>query len=539
MADAVLIRGATIHDGTGAEPVRGDVAIIGSTIHAVGPRLERPSGARIVDADGLIAAPGFIDLHSHADFTLPAYADAINSISQGVTSEVVGNCGYSPAPLGVDETYAREWPEVTKGIGPNLDWGWRTFAEYLAALDRAKPAVNCLPLVGFSALRVAAMGMSDRAASEAEIAAMRASLAEALSAGAWGMSTGLVYPPGAYAQTDEIIAVARGLSETGALYASHIRNEADDLLAAVDEALEIGRAAGVPVEISHLKAAGVRNHGKVASATARIADERGRGRTVHCDVYPYDAGSTFLSQVLPPWLHEGGVDALLDRLRSSDVRERIRRELETGLPGWPNLLEAAGGWHRILIASVARQDLAAAEGRTVAELAKAAGEDPLTWTLDFLIADRAAPVMIITMMDSADVDTGLTFEAAGIGSDQLGVTSAGARVHPRCYGTFARILGRYVRERGLLTTEQAIHKMTGLAADAVGVTDRGRLAPGLAADVVLYDPTSILDEATYEDPTRRARGIEYVFLGGRAALDRADIVDANLGRVARRATAAA
>jgi N-acyl-D-amino-acid deacylase len=538
MGDAMLIRGATIYDGTGAAGVRGDVVVQGGRIDRVGPRLERPSGSTVIDADGLALAPGFIDLHSHADFTLPSFPDAINSLSQGVTAEVVGNCGYSPAPLSGDAEFAREWPEVTKGIGPDLDWSWRTFAEYLDVLDRARPAVNCLPLVGFGALRVSAMGMSDRAATPVEITLMRERLADALASGAWGMSTGLVYPPGAYAQTDEIVEVGRALTATRALYASHIRNEADDLLAAVDEALEIGRALDVPVEISHLKAAGRRNHGRVSDAIGRIADERGRGRDVHCDVYPYDAGSTFLSQVLPPWVHEGGVDALVDRLRSDEVRRRIHRELVAGLPGWPNLLEAAGGWEQILIASVGRRELASAEGRTVAELARIAGADPLDWTLDLLVADRAAPVMIITMMDLADVATGLTFEASGIGSDQLGVTSNDARVHPRCYGTFARILGRYVRECGTLTPETAIHKMTGMPADILGVQDRGRIAAGLVADLVLYDPATILDEATYEDPTRRARGVEWVIVGGRPAVQRGDLIDARLGRVVRREIAA-
>jgi len=539
MGDVLLIRGAMIYDGTGAPGAQGDVTIVGDRIEAVGQRLERPSGARVINADGLALTPGFIDLHSHADFTMPAFPEAINSLSQGVTSEVIGNCGYSPAPLSDDPEFARQWPEVTQGLGPDLDWSWRTFGEYLATLDRARPSVNCLPLVGFGALRVSALGMADRLASDQEIDVMRGRLEDALAAGAWGMSTGLVYPPGAYAKTDEIVAVGRGLTATRALYASHIRNEADDLLSALDEALEIGASLGVPVEISHLKAAGRRNHGRIGEAIARIADARARGQDVHCDVYPYDAGSTFLSQLLPPWLHVGGVDALVGRLRNEDVRHRIRRELETGLPGWPNLLEAAGGWDRILIASVARRDLAAAEGSTVGQLATSAGQDPLTWMLDLLIADRAAPVMIIRMMDQADVDLALAFEGAGIGSDQLGVTSHGARVHPRCYGTFARVLGRSVRQSGLMSLEVAVHKMTGLPADVLGVRDRGRIAPGATADLVLFDPATIIDDATYEEPTRRARGIEWVFLGGRPAIERADLADPNLGRVVRRQVAGA
>ena len=536
MGEALLIRGATVYDGTGAPGVRADVTVADGRINAIGPRLERPARARVIEADGLALAPGLIDLHSHADFTLPAYPDAINSLSQGVTSEVIGNCGYSPAPLSTTPDYAREWPRVTQGIGPELDWSWRTFREYLAALDRARPAVNCLPLVGFGALRVAAMGMADRAATSGEIETMRTGLREALDAGAWGMSTGLVYPPGAYAATDEIVAVGRELAPTRALYASHIRNEAADLLDAVDEALAIAAALGVPVQISHLKAAGRRNHGRVADATRAIAAARSRGIDAHCDAYPYEAGSTFLSQLLPPWIHEGGVDALMERLRTPDLRARIRHELATGLRGWPNLLEAAGGWGSILIASVGRRDLAAAEGRTVADLAAAAGVDPLEWTLDLLVEDRVAPVMIITMMDWADIDTAIGFEATGIGSDQLGVTSATARVHPRCYGTFARILGRMVRERGLLTPEAAVRKMTGLPAAVLGLTDRGRIVPGAVADLVAYDPATIADEATYEAPARRARGVEWVFVAGTPAVERGEIVAANLGRVVGRPT---
>jgi N-acyl-D-aspartate/D-glutamate deacylase len=379
-----------------------------------------------------------------------------------------------------------------------------------------------------------AMGMADRAAAPDELAAMRAGLRESLAAGAWGMSTGLVYPPGAYAATSEIVAIGAELTSAGALYASHIRNEAAGLLEAVDEALEIGRRLGVRVEISHLKAAGQRNFGQVPKAIEAIAAARKAGLDVHCDAYPYDAGSTFLSQLLPPWVHEGGVEGMIERLRSADMRNRIRSDIATGLPGWPNLFDAAGSWDRILIASVSRRALARAEGSTVAALAAEAGADPLDWTFDLLVEDRGAPMMIVTMMDERDVDAALRFESTGIGSDQLGVTSDEARVHPRCYGTFARILGRYVRERSVLSLESAIHRMSGLPAEVLGLRDRGRIGVGDIADLVLFDPATIIDAATYELPTRLARGIETVLLGGRFGVDRGQIVARNLGRVIRR-----
>ncbi len=478
MSDRILVRGATVVDGTGAPGRRADVAIAGDRIAAVGPQLPAGVGERVIDGDGLVLAPGFIDLHSHADFTMPSFPGAINSLSQGVTSEVVGNCGYSPAPLSSDPEFADQMRQLAHGLGPDLDWSWRTFGEYLAAVDAARPAVNALPLVGHGALRVMAMGMADRAATPAELVTMRVGLRDSLAAGAWGLSTGLVYPPGAYAETAEIVAIGAELTSADALYASHIRNEAAGLLDAVNEALEIGRTLGVRVEISHLKAAGRRNFGQVPQAVEAISAARRAGLDAHCDAYPYDAGSTFLSQLLPPWVHEGGVEGMVERLRSTEQRNRIRAEIATGLPGWPNLFDAAGSWDRILIASVSQRSLASAEGSTVAKLAAAAGVDPLDWTFDLLIEDRGAPMMIVTMMDERDVDAALRFEATGIGSDQLGVTSSEARVHPRCYGAFARVLGRYVRERNVLTLESAIHRMTGLPAAVLGLTGRGRIAVG-------------------------------------------------------------
>jgi N-acyl-D-amino-acid deacylase len=538
MDQGVLIHGATVVDGTGSPGRRADVLVRGGRIASVGPRPAATTGSiagdRIVDGDGLVLAPGFIDLHSHADFTLPAFPTAINSLSQGVTSEVVGNCGYSPAPLAANPERAEEFRSYSRGLGPDLEWTWRSFGEFLDRLSAAHPAVNCLPLVGHGALRVAAMGMAAREANPEELARMRQGLHNALSAGAWGMSTGLVYPPGAYAPTEEIVEIGRELTAANALYASHIRNEADGLLSAVDEALEIGRTLRVRVEISHLKAAGRRNHGHVPQAIAAIAEARARGLDAHCDAYPYDAGSTFLSQLLPPWVHDGGVDAMVERLGSSEMRTRIRADVDHGLPGWPNLLEAAGSWDRILIASVGSPARSAAEGFTVARLAADAGVDPLDWTFDLLVEDRAAPVMIITMMDDADVDAAIRFEATGIGSDQLGVTSDTARVHPRCYGTFARVLGRYVRERNLLSLETAIHRMTGLPAAVLGLRERGRVAAGAVADLVLFDPATVADTATYDAPTRRARGIEAVLISGRFAVDGGQIVARDLGRVLRR-----
>ncbi|MFN8619991.1 MAG: D-aminoacylase [Chloroflexota bacterium] len=533
----LLIRGATLHDGTGRPGRQADVAVAGDRIAAVGPDAARERATRTIDAGGLVLAPGFIDLHSHADFTLPSYPGALNSLLQGVTSEVVGNCGYTPAPLSADPGKAAAHRELTRGLGPDLDWSWRTFGEYLERLDAARPAVNALPLVGFGAVRTAVVGTDDRAATPAERAAMAAEVDAALTAGAWGFSTGLVYPPGSFARVDEVIEVARPLVAHDALYASHIRSEAGGLLDAIDEAIAVGEALGVRVEVSHLKALGRRNHGKARDAIARIAAARDRGLRVTADAYPYTAGATFLSQVLPPWVHDGGNEELLARIRSAEVRARIRREIETGLPGWSNYVDATGGWGGIRIAACVDPANARFEGGLVDRLAARDGVDPLDLVLDVLLRDRGATLMIAAFMHPDDVDAVVQAPFVGVGSDQLGVLAPATRVHPRCYGTFARLLGPWVRERGVLDLATAVHRATGFAAGILGLTDRGTVAAGQVADLVLFDPARLADRATDEDPTQLAVGVEAVLLGGRFGVDGGRPVDPRLGRVIRRPAA--
>ena len=529
----LLIRGATVIDGTGAPGVRASVVVDRGRIASIEADGAVATADRVLDAGGLVLAPGYIDMHSHADFTLPSYPAAINSLAQGVTTEVIGNCGYSPAPLAADPALAAEQRAECHGLGPDLDWAWRSFGEYLARLDAARPAVNVIPLVGHGMLRLAVVGAEERAATPAELDGMRTAAAAALADGAWGMSTGLVYPPGAYAVTDEIVAVGEALSPVGGLYASHIRNENDDLAEALHEAIEIGRRLGVPVEVSHLKAAGRQNHGRAAEALAILDRARAAGGRVHHDAYPYAAGSTLLTQLLPPWVHDGGNEAIIARLGSAEVRARIAADVASGLPGWPNYIVATGGWDGILIAAVVDPSLRWLEGKTVARAAAERDMDPLTLALDTMAADRGGTMMIVSLMAEADVDAIIADPSTSIGSDQLGVTTRDARVHPRAYGTFVRVLGHYVRERGALDLSSAIHRMTGLPAAALGLTDRGRIAPGAVADLVLFDPTTVADASTYEDPTRAAIGVEAVLLGGQFAVDGGRPVRPSLGRVLR------
>lgn len=528
----LLIRSAHVVDGRGGPGARRDVAVNdgrvvsigdGATIHA----------KRVLDADGLVLAPGFIDMHSHADFTLPSFPGATNSLAQGVTTEVIGNCGYSPAPLAADPRLANDQRDAGSGLGPGLDWGWSSFGQFLDRLESARPAVNCIPLVGHGMLRMAVLGSEDRAATASELEAMRQGATDALADGAWGMSTGLVYPPGSYAVTDEIVAVGAALQPVDGLYASHIRNENDGLAEALGEAIEIGRRLGVRVQVSHLKAAGRANHGRAGEALAILDAARARGQRVFQDAYPYTAGSTLLTQLLPPWVHAGGTAALVARLGSDSVRSRIQADIGTGLPGWPNYIAASGGWEHIRVAAVVDPALTPLEGMTIADAAARHAMDPLTLALDTMVADRGATTMIVGLMSQADVDIITGHPATAIGSDQLGVTSPTARVHPRCYGTFVRVLGRSVREQGLLDLSTAIWRMTGLPASILGLTDRGRIALGSVADLVLFDPATVRDMSTIADPSAAPIGVEAVILGGRLAVDGGVAVETRLGRVLR------
>lgn len=530
----VLIRGAIVYDGSGAPGVRQDVAVRGTRIVAVGDDARNSSAAISIDADGLALAPGFIDMHSHADHTLPSFPRATNSIAQGVTTEVVGLCGFTPAPVSDDPKRAEQLQDLVRGLGPDLDWSWRSFGEFLDKFDLARPAVNVAPLVGHHALRILAMGMEDRAPTLTELQSMRNALAEALAQGAWGMSTGLAYVPGSFATTDELIHVSQELQRFDAMYVSHIRDESDRLAEAVDEALTIGEQLGIRSQVSHLKIVAQRNAGRVGSAIERLESARARGVRAHADVYPYTAGSTYLHQVLPPWVKVGGLTEMVERLRASEVRQRIRHDIELGEHGWANQVGAAGGWHNILIASVQNAGRRDAEGRRVADLARETDADPLEYTLDLLVDDRGASTMVVFSMDERDVRRALSWEWSAVGSDQLGVTSPSSRVHPRAYGTFARTLGWAARELRLFPFEQAVRKMSGLPAQILGLPDRGRIARGMLADLVLFDPLTIADLATYEEPTRPPRGVEYVMLGGELAVQHAQPVRLDLGRVLRR-----
>jgi N-acyl-D-amino-acid deacylase len=505
----LLIAGGQICDGTGLPLFGGDLGVRQGRIVAIG-ELDGAKAARRIDARGRVVAPGFIDIHSHSDESVLVNPRLESTLRQGVTTVVAGNCGSSSAPaVGLA---AEEVDRRTRRFG--LERTWTSFAEYLEAIERRGTALNFCSFVGHGRLRQSVMGGDRRPPTAGELAAMKALLAASLEEGAIGLASGLIYPPSAYAETAELAALSNVVAGADGLYASHMRNEGARLFEAVEEGIEVGRQSGARVQLSHHKAAGRRHWGKVKRSLAMIADARESAVDVAADQYPYTASSTGLRVVIPEWAHEGGTAALVERLRDPEVRRRIRDQ-ET---------ETERQWEAIVIARArAHPDLA---GRTVAEIASERGVDPLEAACDLLVAEDGTVDIIIHSMCEEDVQEVMSAPFVCVGSDssaaaQYGVLSEG-RPHPRTYGCFPRILGRYVRELGMLTVEEAVRKMTSLTASRLKLRDRGRLAEGCWADVVVFDPLTIADAATFDDPHRYPVGIEAVVVNGRVQLERGE-----------------
>ncbi len=524
------IEGVTVVDGSGAPGFRADVGIIGETIAAVGNLSREPAGT-ILRAAGLTLAPGFIDMHSHSDWRLWANRRAESKIRQGVTTEVVGNCGFSPAP--VNPSFREDLRGFAPFLPEGMDFSWQSVEEYLKRFDAGGSALNIIQLVGHGTLRVAAMGFARRGPSEAELTHMKRLIAESLDGGAWGLSTGLIYAPGSYAETGELVELARAAGRYRGFYASHIRGEGANLLDSISEAIRIGREGELPVQVSHLKAAGRPHWGKVKDVLALIDAARAEGLDVTADVYPYTASSTLLSALLPGWALEGGIEAMLKRLQDPDARGRIRAEVKAGRGSEEDLV-ANAGWDGIMIAYAPGSP--EAEGRRLSEIAKDMGVAPIDAAMDLILAaGHGKSYMILFQIEEADLRAALGHPHVMIGSDGSALAPHGklgqGKPHPRSYGTFPRVLARYWREERLLSLEQAVHKMTGLPAKKLGLKDRGVIRIGARADLVVFNHRSVTDLATYEHPHRYAAGIEYVVVNGRLVIKGGEHTGSLPGRV--------
>lgn len=504
----ILIQNGQVIDGSGAPPFRGDVAVEAGRIVEIG-RLEDAEAAVVIEASGCVVTPGFVDMHSHADFSLPVCPTAESLVHQGITTIVAGQCGASPAPL-LAEMREQQIALMDSDDIP-LPWDeWSGFGSYLDYLARIGISVNVVPLVGQGTIRTGVMGFGAEPADGEQIARMQAEVARAMDEGAIGVSTGLIYPPGSYASTDELIAVTQPAGQRDGFYFSHIRGEGATLLQAVAEAIRIGRETGAAVQISHFKAAGQENWPKSAQALALIEQARAEGLDVTVDMYPYIASSTGLSALLPEWAHEGGQEATLERLRDPATRRKMATAMQA--EGYVH----ATGWDKVLISISPRNR--AYEGRTAADLAAEAGQDPFNWAFDTLIETELSLSMVLFSMSEQNRERELRFPVMMIGTDGVGRAVEGpmakGRPHPRSYGTFPRVLGHYVRERGVIPLEEAIRRTSGLPAQKLRWSDRGLLREGYRADLVVLDPETVIDRATFEAPHQYPAGILHVLVNG-------------------------
>jgi N-acyl-D-amino-acid deacylase len=527
-----LIRNAQIVDGTGDPSHQGDVAIQGERISDIGP-LGGASAERIIDARGLVLVPGFIDIHSHADLSLLFSPGAGSLVHQGITTVVTGQCGLSPAPL--TRKNRTETLRTFKMVAPSAGQvPWQempSFGGFLEHLERTRTSVNVVPLVGQGMIRSAVMGYRAGPATPEQMQHMHALVHEAMDSGAFGISTGLIYPPGSFTSTEELVQVVRPVGERRGLYFSHVRGEAETLLDAYEEAIEIGHRTGAAVQIAHCKAAGKKNWDKASRALELIDRARDEGLDVTADMYPYLAGSTHLAALLPRWATEGGALGVLRRLVLPWERKRIVNAWKRGEGGVVGEIE----WDKILISGSGKAQYV---GHYVSELAAEEGKDPHTWTLDALLKTFGNLMMVVFLMSEENVRMQLSHRAMMIGTDGFGLAAEGpmatGKPHPRSFGTYPRIFGQYVRDEGTLSLEEASWKASGFPAQKLGLPDRGVIKKGAKADLVLFDPATIRDRATYREPLQYPSGIECVLINGQVVVEQGKQTPARPGEVIRR-----
>lgn len=526
MIDLVL-EGGTVIDGTGAEPRIASVAVDNGRIVAIDQDTgsSSVSATRRVDVGGLVVCPGFIDLHSHADYTIPSAPGAITQATQGVTTLVTGNCGYSPFPIVAG--HADELRAFGDFLADGLTWDWRTAGEYADAMDRLDLGVNLALQVGHNAIRIGAMGAEERPPTDTEREAMRQLLAQAAADGVVGFSTGLIYAPGSYADIDELITLCTEAAASGLLYSTHMRGEGAELLGSIEEALTVARRSGVRLEISHLKASGRANWGLVGDALAMIDQARTDGVDVSADQYPYTASSTTLTVWLPPWALDGGPARLLDRLENDETRNAMAAEMTAA-----KVIDA----EQIVIADTpSGGPYGKFIGQTLAQIADTLNLQPGQALVEMIRGQRGIVGVVSHGMSEADIRTIMADPEVAVASDSHTPGCPGRGTpHPRGLGTFTRVLGKYAREEKILGLPKAVRKMTALPAARLRWKDRGVLAEGAIADIAVFDPATVEDNATFADPWQLSTGVHYTFIGGVAVLSEGEPTGNAPGRVLRK-----
>lgn len=529
----VLITGGHVVDGTGAPWFAADVGIKGDRIVAVG-RLAGRTAATRVDATGLVVAPGFIDMLGQSEFNVLVDGRAASKITQGVTTEVTGEGG-SIAPL--NDRLFELAKEQFERYSLTLDF--KTLGEYFTRLEtRSRPALNVGSFVGAGGIRSYVMGDGERAATPTELEAMKKLVAEAMEQGALGLSTSLQYVPSRFASTEELTALASVAADYGGIYITHQRSESGQIESSIDEVLTIAEKARIPAEIWHLKTAYKANWGRMPVVLRKLEDARTRGIDITANIYPYVRASNGLDACLPVWAREGGLEPMLARLADPVQRERIKQEMDDpNVKGWENQWYGSGGGAGVMLSGVVNPTLKKYEGMDFEQIGRELRKDPRDAVMDFVIADRGRSDVIISIMDEADVTAALANPLIAIGTDSGARAEdgplAGSKSHPRGWGSYPRILGRYVREQHLLTLEEAVRRFTSRAAWRLGLDDRGMVKTGMKADLTLFDPNVVRDVSTFEDPSHYSQGISYVFVNGQAVVERGAITAARPGQVIR------
>ena len=527
----LIIKNGRVIDGSGKPAFNADVAIKGDRIVGIG-NLAGARAKRTIDARGQIVAPGFIDMLGQSETYLLIDPRAMSKVMMGVTTEITGE-GESIAPL--NDRILKEQEDFNRRY--NLTVDWRTMGEYFTRLEKQGAGVNLGTFVGATQIREYVIGYDDRPPTPAELEQMRKLVADAMKDGALGVSTSLQYVPARFAKTDEIVELAKVAHQYGGIYITHQRSEANAIDDSMKEVFEIARRADIPAEIWHFKTAYEKNWGRMPEMLRRIEAARRQGLKITANVYPYVAGSTSLSACLPPWALEGGTDRMILRLRDPGTRERLKKEIKTDSKAWENIYLGSGGPAGILIGSVTNRDLETWQGKRLSEIAAAQNKDPLDALLDFIIADHGQTGAIFFMMQESDMQAALKSPFVSICTDSGARATdgplAGSKSHPRGWGTYPRILGRYVRDQHLMSLEFAIHKMTGLPAANLSLKNRGLVRDGYFADVTIFDPKTVIDRATFEEPNQYPVGINFVIVNGQIEVDQGRRMPALAGRVLR------
>ena len=528
--DIVILNGHIV-DGTGSPWYSGDIGILNGRVAAIGNLVDVPR-KRTIDARGKVVAPGFIDMLGQSEATILVDPRLPSKIYQGITTEVTGEGG-SPAPMtdAIAEADRRFYQHYK--ILPN----WRTLGQFYARLEKQGMGINMATYVGATQVRRAVLGEDDKQPTPEQLEKMKELVREAMRDGAIGLSTSLEYAPAPYAKTEELIALAAEASKFGGIYATHMRNESDTILDSIDETLRIGREAHIPVEIWHLKVAGKNNFGRMPEVVAKISQARVEGADISADTYAYTAWFNSMSAFIPPWAHDGGDAKLVERLKDPATRARIRKDLETNSKDWDNEWQEIPSPQDVMIGVVQNPALKQFQGKRLSEVAATWGKDPMDTLFDFLIEDNAFTACAVFGMSEPDVVLALQQPWVSVDNDSSGAAPEGVlgeeHPHPRAYGTFPRILRKYVREERKLTLEDAIRKFSALAAQRMRFTDRGVLKEGMWADLVIFDPRTVRDMATFDNPNQLSEGMEYVLVNGVPVIEKGAMTGALPGKVIR------